>query len=608
MKIGLSVYGAYGKSPLSRAPPRIPRTSTKWPRDNDGVGRGANILLSSSTLTTAQTVLPPPARHGRSHLFPSFYSRHYNHPTSSLSPNTSGPKPALRAHTVGSMEEAAKPRAARANGASSAVLDSSGLLTPRGVTIPVVKFKMPKAGSHAESGKLERPGSPTVARSSVAAAATAAVGETDSKLRVDNLGLAQSPEHEHDDFDEHFVGAQTDGPFSDRIHVVGVTAHARFLTHAFASTPGRPPPSIFAHHPTILSRWGQEGRTLALYNAQGRHVSSVRIRCPELMFNRRTRLVAPGDDDFLDNVVIDIASEAILPAMRELRHRMDHRTTICLMHPGLGLVEQINEELFHDRNPLDRPNFLLAESTYKIGKVSNLIYSVQSKRSAGVLYVSGISQWKDAGSATPLARENLRLTRHMVELLSSTSGLKVVQLPSVRFLHVRLPRLVFSSLADTISVILGCKYDQIRWNTYAQELWMNLYHESITIISALPELQPLPHRLEYFFRHSFREKLQMYLTAQGVNTSPWIRRVRMGNYPPIDYFNGYLIRRATELGLDHKHNSMAMRIVKARANARRAEIKRGVRLGHMPYMTDLDLIGGGQPPPSLEEVMEIGEV
>jgi hypothetical protein len=81
----------------------------------------------------------------------------------------------------------------------------------------------------------------------------------------------------------------------------------------------------------------------------------------------------------------------------------------------------------------------------------------------------------------------------------------------------------------------------------------------------------------------------------------------MGAEPPIDYFNGYFVRRAKELGLDHKHNSMAMEMVKARLATRRAELRTDIPLGRSPFMNDNDHIGGGQPISWLEDDLDFDQ-
>ncbi|TGJ87921.1 hypothetical protein E0Z10_g882 [Xylaria hypoxylon] len=223
------------------------------------------------------------------------------------------------------------------------------------------------------------------------------------------------------------------------------------------------------------------------------------------------------------------------------------------------------------------------------------------QRKPGALYLYRVPKLEDSTLAKPaIADERLRQSNHFIKLLSSTETLNAVSLPEARFLLWKLPWLIFSSISDSICVILGIKYNQIRPNRHARIMWENLLDETLTIVSKLPELQATQPRIDYFMRPSFRRKMWTYVFAQGANGSPWVKHVRLGAEPPVDYFNGYLVRRAEELGLNFKHNSMALEAVKARLNHRRWEL-RSHMLGVSQYMTDTDTVGGEQPAPSLDD-------
>ncbi|KAI0401546.1 hypothetical protein F4802DRAFT_579548 [Xylaria palmicola] len=404
-----------------------------------------------------------------------------------------------------------------------------------------------------------------------------------------------------------FPDIESDVSLSNRVHVVGFNVHARFVAHTVGSIPGASL-GVFAHHRIVRTRWGEEHRRLDLYDDRGVYASSTPVPCPEPILTQNP-YDGPSDAYFLDNVIIDTTTAAVIPSLEALSARIDSRTTVCLLHPGLGLLERIYEHIYQD--PEQRPNFVLGHSTHKIGRVSDMMYSVQQKK-PGTLYLFGLPKvdepsviYENPGPTldkSSSAYQGMQQTQHLIRLLSSAEYLNVVPLPWVRFLSWKLPWIIFTSLADTISVILGCKYNQIRHNAHARAMWDSLLEETLAIVAQLPELQKTPHRIDYFTRPSFRRKLQLYLIAQKHNTSPWIQQVWMGAEPPVDYSNGYIIHRAQELGLDHKHNLLAAQTVKARVNARRKELQS--YLQGKPYISDSDLVRR-QPAPSLEEVLDI---
>ena len=423
-----------------------------------------------------------------------------------------------------------------------------------------------------------------------------------SQAPAAQLEIPGELEHAPEELDYNSLDANI--RFSNSIHIVGFNTHAKFLAHALASTPDVPV-RLFTRYRSNLSRWGTEDRTLSLYDRQGRWISSVdiaqplTIRDPLRHYPTRAR-----KQQFLDNIIINAAPGAVFPSIALLLPRIDRLTTICLIQPGLGLMEDIIATYFPD--PFDRPNFVLGHSTHNVGKYSDTLYSMKQYK-PGTLFLYEAPKFsvseQPALAGSPIEYEGLRLSQHLTELLSSTENLNVVRLSEQRFLLRKLPRLIFHAVADSICVILGCRYNQIRQNRDAMVMWHDLVGESISIASQLPELSSTPELVECLTAPSFRRKLQTSLFAQHHNSSPWVKQVRFGAVVPVDYFNGYLVRRAKEIGLDHKHNAMAMATVKARLSARRIELGMDL-LGTTQYMGDTDTIAGA-PRPGLDELDEL---
>ncbi|KAI1109525.1 hypothetical protein F5Y14DRAFT_458135 [Nemania sp. NC0429] len=594
------------RRPLSRALPRLHRTSSTWPRDNPSAGRGANTPLPVPAF--AWTATGSVSSHERSCLlYPPFPP--LSHPL--LMPPFRPPP--LSAPEAVSSRPPCEPTTTTTTAATTK--------TP----------PPPPPPPHATQSRRVEQDAEVATQVEHVESTSAVTGE----VRKENNG------HECDATEAaHFPGkAETERvlthvkdtewhgeryiqfrlnppldqinardkkiktpPLSRRVSILGFSSQAKFFAHALASRPGISI-DIIAHHRLPITRWGEEYRRLSLFDIKGQHVSSAPIPCPRLIWDRRQYFRRSlRDSDFLDNVIVDTATTAVLPSLKFLRPLIDRRTTICFLHPGLGLVERLIEEVFPD--PLDRPNIMLGYSTHVVAKVSSTLYSMKQMR-PGSLYLHGMPKFTDSThSQSAIAEEGRRQSQHLLQLLASAEPLNVVGLPLVRFLSWKLPAVIFSSVADTISVILGCQYNQIYPNEHAKAIWDNLLDEILAIVTQLPELQEAPHRRDYFTQPSFRRKLRTHLLSLRTNVSPWVKHVRMGLPPPIDYFNGYFIRRAKELGLGHKHNSMAEAMVKARVRARQRELRLDL-LGTSPYMTDTDLIRGGRPPPSLEDTFEL---
>ncbi|RYP26829.1 hypothetical protein DL768_011547 [Monosporascus sp. mg162] len=373
---------------------------------------------------------------------------------------------------------------------------------------------------------------------------------------------------------------------SRQIYVVGFRNRARFIAHSLAPIPQIPPVRILAHHRSEASaKWLEEGQAIDLHDARGKLLSSHPIHCPEYI---GPRVGAPGfsrwNGGFLDNIVVDTGIAALHPTLRALRHSIDNRTTICLIQEGLGVIEKLNEEIFDD--PAVRPTYILGHMTHNLARHMGTSMALRHKGNNGQLLLSAVPREEDHGLEAALRH-------HFIGLLSASEALRPVGLSWIKFLHRKLPGMIWSSLVDSISVILGCRYDQIVKDTHARRLWHALLDETLYIVSSLPEFRDKPNLLKYFTRDEFRMHLRQRLANQGPMYSEWISLIRRGDVTPVNFINGYFVRRAEELGLDHRVNSLVVSMVKARHQARIRELDADIPFGLKPYMMDGDKLGGG---------------
>ncbi|KAI0838173.1 hypothetical protein F5Y06DRAFT_296714 [Hypoxylon sp. FL0890] len=416
---------------------------------------------------------------------------------------------------------------------------------------------------------------PSIQHVRASASESAAVAEANAEPEVES--------------DPEVVGPVPVIKLSDKIHILGFDPDARFIAHALAAVPDLPPVQMLTHHVGSMRKWGEEGRAITIYDKEKNTITSRAIPCPEYIGRQhRQRWSWPV---VLDNIIVSTVSGAVLPSLAALRRRIDRRTTLCLLQPGLGLMELLNEKIFDD--PATRPNYVICHSAHKFQRHSSLKYSL--RHVPGKLLLHAVPRGEDADldqkTSEALGSQH---TQHIMKLLSAADDLSAVGLPWHVLLRHKFPQMIFGSLADAMSVILGCRYDQIRNGWYTMDFWDSLLTETMRIVVSLPELHANPDILEFFIRESFPKKLKRKLERQGSEYSQWISMVRKGQMPPVAFFNGYFIRRAQELGLDHSMNSLVLNLVKARHAGRYNELKLSLPMGLQPYMMDSDKIGGGQ--------------
>ncbi|KAI0883838.1 uncharacterized protein GGS22DRAFT_166214 [Annulohypoxylon maeteangense] len=377
----------------------------------------------------------------------------------------------------------------------------------------------------------------------------------------------------------------------NKIHIVGFDANARFAAQALSSVDRLPPVQLLTHNIQSMKTWREEGKAVTVYNIKGVPLTTRAVPCPEYIGRQfAQRWERPP---ILHNIIVSTVTGAVIPSLAALSHSIDRRTTVCLVTPGLGLMEQLNETLFTD--PASRPNYVLCHSDHRFSRVSSYQYSI--KHIPGKLLLHAVARDDedvdlDRRTSEGLGRQH---TNHMMKLLSKSGDLAAIPLCWEVFLRQKLPGMVFMSLADSLSVILGCRFGQIRDSSHIMEFWDRLLEETLLIIESLPEFQKYPDLLGFFTRESFPKKLKRKLELQKPQYSQWISMIRKAKMPPVDVTNGYFVRRAQELGMRHALNSQVIALVKGRQAGRYKELQMDIPLGLQPYFQDYDKVGGGQP-------------
>ncbi|KAH7037121.1 uncharacterized protein B0I36DRAFT_313368 [Microdochium trichocladiopsis] len=385
---------------------------------------------------------------------------------------------------------------------------------------------------------------------------------------------------------------QSAAPLSDRIHLGGFNVHARYLLHALVGLEGLPPVQVLTQHHQPSVAWAKEGRSISVHDHQGNLISARPFPCPQYVGPPKSKLRSLGSyggkAPTIDNLLVALDDCSVEPFMRNLKRSITNNTTVCLLGDGLGMMEDLNARVFTD--PASRPHYILGLSTHEVSTHSGTKVSIRHRwhKRGSALYLSTPVEYT---SSVPFDRLDLSpRSQHLLDILSSSPELGARRLPWNRFIQRKLPGMIHSSLVDSISVMLGCRFNQIAERKHGRSLWNTMLSETLRIIAAMPEVEPEVAR--YFSSQKFRHELWAKLNRQGSTYSRWISLIRAGRRPPVDHINGYFVRRAQELGVNCKHNTTALSVVQFKYSLRRDELSRDVGLGLKPYMVDGDKLGG----------------
>ncbi|KAK7756644.1 hypothetical protein SLS62_001481 [Diatrype stigma] len=341
---------------------------------------------------------------------------------------------------------------------------------------------------------------------------------------------------------------------------------------------------MLAHHTTrAVNVWWKANRAIDLHDDRGKFLSSHAILCPQYIGPEiGTSRIDMWEGEPLDNIIMNTSGRSIYPTLRNLRPYISNRTVLCLIHPGIGLAEALNYEVFDD--PATRPMYVYGHLTHKLMRHKGTEMSMRLGSPRAHLLLTALPM-----EGYTVNHENAR-RKPFIDLLALSDALNPIPMNHVHFLYRKLPGMIWSSASDAVCVILGCRYDQILRDLHATRLWHALVNEAINIASSLPELPP--HLAQVFTTPKFKVHLWTKLRSQRMVYSEWVSLIRKGEITPVDWVNGYFVRRAFELDLPHKTHNMTLSMVKARHEARLYELYDDIPFSLRPYMVDSDRLGG----------------
>jgi len=324
-----------------------------------------------------------------------------------------------------------------------------------------------------------------------------------------------------------------------------------------------PPVRLLFTSQDHLETYIQEGRQIRLR----RNGAFITRRQPMAELAHRDPLASdPQFGDHIDNLIVTVPGATAVRAISRILHRIDHRTTICLVHDGLGVVEALNEALFPRVN--SRPNYVLGHMAHVLDYLPShhhLRYTL-NERKHRALFLTVC--YRDAGKFPSLNHfpppESRVPTTHLLRELVTCPDLGGGGYRYDQFLRRKLQDMVFQAAIGPVSTISGLPCRELGGNAAARRLVTDLVGEMSQVIMALPEAQAQAQFLEAVSEGRL-EKMCIKKVSHGpVPQSRMSRLVGLGRHSDIDFLNGWFVRRGDELGIPCPANKMVVNMVKTK--------------------------------------------
>ena len=387
------------------------------------------------------------------------------------------------------------------------------------------------------------------------------------------------------------VADETGAPrLSGRIHILGVGNVGMFVAHSLMSRQSPPPITLLLHHKTLFRSYiGAKGclavqtnglddiKTGFDVNMQHRHTKWLSVPHMEehaleenaleggvehIPVEEQVRILLDGaeqDNDTIECLVLAVKAPQACKALWSVKHRLTRDSTICLIHNGMGIIEEINKKVFPD--PLDRPHYMVGIFSHALS--TNGPFQV-SHNGVGTTILSPVPSRDAVAPANDKDADWAPTTKYMLRIMTLTPPLVAFAETPASILQYQLEKLAMNAVINPLTSVMECKNGELLYNYQLTRVMRLLLIEISGVICALPELQGIPGVETRFSPERLRRMVVQLASKTGNNRSSMLQDVLERRATEIDYINGYIVRRGEELGIKCVVNYMLQQMVLGR--------------------------------------------
>ncbi|KAK0729729.1 hypothetical protein B0H67DRAFT_457274, partial [Lasiosphaeris hirsuta] len=363
---------------------------------------------------------------------------------------------------------------------------------------------------------------------------------------------------------------------ADEIYILGLDLVGKYITHTLAGCETIPPVRYLIHHNALWNSWNKAGRQFTLHRG---NKAIVRTRVIG-------ELYSPTDPKFgsmklIHNLIVTVPAGSVVFALAPLKHRLDHRSTICLIHDGLGVAEALIDAYFRD--PFTRPTFLMGHLSASLAHAQKDEHYTVSEVKAGKLALSlftpyGKAVWQRADGMDRIIKRhppNIRTERqtHLLRLLTAMPGLNANGYPMTDFMWKKLPTVAFRAVADPLATLLDTTYDKLAQIQYARLLMDNMLSEICDVVARLPECREAEKFRRLYLGMDLRKEVFRLLRRQKSADSMMRSRISRGWNTDVEYLTGFFIKwgREHQIKITALENIMLTVLAKQRVMVNREQ-------------------------------------
>ena len=407
--------------------------------------------------------------------------------------------------------------------------------------------------------------------------------------------------------------------FTRRVHILGLGSIALLIAHSLRCLPNPPPISLMFHKDRYYEQFKRNGRVVRLIspkseindeqtgfdvdllndypvpkNPRWKFIPDAPDRGPAINpIEENERM--PSGELYIYSLIVTVKGPATVDALRSVKHRVNEKTTICLMQNGMGQIDELNQKVFTD--PQTRP-------TYMLGIISHGAYTsdILTVVHAGFGTVAlGIFRDPDKYPLPPKSSsrniselsedERQRYyptdkelfsslsSRYLLRTLTRSPVLACAVFPYLDLLQLQLEKLSTNAVMNPLTALLNFPNGDLLDNPPLSTVQRLLVAETSLVIRGLPELDGIPNVRMRFSAKRLEHLLLGVIQRTAKNSSSMREDVRKAKSTEVDYINGYIVRRGEEQGIKCALHFMLMQMVKGKTFSQHGEQETALPFG-----------------------------
>lgn len=374
---------------------------------------------------------------------------------------------------------------------------------------------------------------------------------------------------------------------SRRIFILGAGNNGKFVAHAIAGIPDRPPITLIFRSVTTLRKWKEGGGGIAvvtdgfvetrhnfdseLLSSEDIHPSSISAEASAMTSSSLAddqsssmpifrNVSQPGK---ILHLIVSIKAPFTVRALSRVAHRLSKDSTILFFPGGMGLLEEVDKKVFPDE--ATRPTYVNGMTGHILEAFATDPFAVNH---AGMGTIA-LGASPRHSICTPRTKADMisslsHSARYLIRTLTRIPLLAAVGFSPTDIFQLQAEKLAIKAVISPLSVVFDCRNGELLGNLSITRVIRLQLAEISLVIRALPELQGVPNVSLRFSP----ERLEALVVNSCVDTtatiSPMLMSVESAQSTEIDYLNGYIVRRGEEMGIKCLVNYMIMQIVKGK--------------------------------------------